>query len=183
MAEPMWASGTEPRAILINGTVGAGKTSTADAVGELLTTAGVPHAVLDVDALRQAWPAPVNDPFHGELTLANLAAVARNFVAAGSRRLVLAGVIETKEDRVRYQAAVGMPLTVVRLRVALPVIRERLRLRHLDAPGARDWHLARLPELHAILETADIDDSVVEATGRSRLEVAAAVLQVSAAPG
>jgi Ni2+-binding GTPase involved in maturation of urease and hydrogenase len=36
-------------ALLINGTVGAGKTSVAETVGNLLTEAGVPKAVIDLD--------------------------------------------------------------------------------------------------------------------------------------
>ncbi|WP_424860271.1 hypothetical protein [Streptomyces sp. MMS24-I29] len=35
----------EPRALLINGTVGVGKTSVAESVGDLLTHAGIPNAV------------------------------------------------------------------------------------------------------------------------------------------
>jgi adenylylsulfate kinase-like enzyme len=40
---------------LINGTVGVGKTTVAEAVGDLLAGSGVSHAVLDLDWLRQPW--------------------------------------------------------------------------------------------------------------------------------
>ncbi len=63
-------------ALLVNGTVGSGTSTTAEEVGRLLAERGTPHAVVDLDALRRAWPAPPDDPFHGELELANLAAVA-----------------------------------------------------------------------------------------------------------
>lgn len=55
-------SSLEPRALLINGTVGVGKTSVAEGVGGLLTDAGVPNAVIDLDWLRQSWPAAGGRP-------------------------------------------------------------------------------------------------------------------------
>ena len=84
----------EAAALLITGTVGAGKTSVAEAAGELLAERRTPHAVIDLDGLRRFWPAPEDDPFSLGLTLRNLRDVARNFLNAGARRLVLAGVVE-----------------------------------------------------------------------------------------
>ncbi|MFC4014213.1 hypothetical protein ACFOY2_43795 [Nonomuraea purpurea] len=101
-------------ALLITGTVGAGKTASADALGDLLTDAGVPNAVIDLDWLRRAWPAPPDDPFQSALTLRNLGAVTANFLEAGAERLILAGVIESREERLRHEAALGVPLTVCR---------------------------------------------------------------------
>ena len=49
-------------AMLINGTVGAGKTSVAEMVGDLLTEAGMPNAVIDLDWLRRSWPSPESRP-------------------------------------------------------------------------------------------------------------------------
>lgn len=37
------------KALLITGPVGVGKTTVAEAVGDVLATAGVPHAVIDLD--------------------------------------------------------------------------------------------------------------------------------------
>jgi adenylylsulfate kinase-like enzyme len=68
----------DARALLITGTVGSGKTSVADALGDLLSGAGIPNAVIDIDGLRRAWPSPPDDPFQVELALRNLRAVARN---------------------------------------------------------------------------------------------------------
>jgi adenylylsulfate kinase-like enzyme len=48
--------------MLINGTVGAGKTSVAEMVGDLLTEAGMPNAVIDLDWLRRSWPSPESRP-------------------------------------------------------------------------------------------------------------------------
>jgi len=100
---------TAQAAVLITGTVGSGKTTTAWAVADLLRHDRVPHAVIDVDALRSAWPSPDGDPFHLELALANLRDVARHHRAAGADRLVLADVLEDPSVRARYEEALGVP--------------------------------------------------------------------------
>lgn len=166
----------EARALFLNGTVGAGKTTTADAISSLLRESATPHAIIDLDWLRNAWPSPPGDPFHTGLELANLAAVTHNFVRAGAERLVLAGVMESASDRRRYEEAVSLPLTVCRLVVPLPELRERLTARH--PPGAeRDWHLTRAGQLHAILEASMVDDVTVEVQDQPTASVAAEVLR------
>jgi adenylylsulfate kinase len=102
-------------ALLITGTVGAGKTSVAEMVGDLLSEAGVPNAVIDLDWLRRSWPSPAGDRFNLAMELRNLRPVARNYLDAGVVRIVLAGVVETRVDRDRYQDALGDPLSVCRL--------------------------------------------------------------------
>ena len=111
---------TSCSALLINGTVGAGKISVAEMVGDLLTEAGVPNAVIDLDWLRRSWPSPEGDRFNVAVALRNLRSVARNYRDAGAVRIVLAGVIETRVDRDRHEDALGIPLAVCRLCVDLP---------------------------------------------------------------
>ncbi|MGY4766497.1 hypothetical protein ACXC9Q_06220 [Kribbella sp. CWNU-51] len=65
-----------PRALLITGPVGIGKTAVAGAVGEALAEVGVPGAVIDLDGLASAWPAPPDDRFNLALELRNLRAAA-----------------------------------------------------------------------------------------------------------
>lgn len=164
------------RALFLNGTVGAGKTTTAEAIGDLLQQRGTPYAVIDLDWLRNAWPAPNDDPFNMALELQNLAAVAANFRRAGARVLVLAGVIETRADRERYERALDVLLTACRLVVPIPRIRSRITARH--PPGAeRDWHLARIGELDSILESAQLDDFVVRVDDDEPSAVAHEVLR------
>ncbi|MER6610286.1 hypothetical protein ABT282_31365 [Streptomyces sp. NPDC000927] len=165
----------EPRALLINGTVGVGKTSVAESVGDLLTHAGIPNAVIDLDWLRQSWPTPSEDPFNFGMMLRNLRSIAGNYLAAGADRLVLAGVIENQEDRKLCGDAVGAELSVCRLRAELPVIHQRLTRRHDGEPEVLRWHLARAGELAGILERAAADDFTVDATTRPVGEVAAEV--------
>ncbi|WP_130799653.1 hypothetical protein [Streptomyces otsuchiensis] len=160
------AASPGPSALLFTGTVGVGKSSTAEAAGSLLTAAGVPHAVIDVDALRQCRPAPPGDPFHQALTLANLRDVARNFRAAGMAHLLLAGVIESRDERRRYAEALASPLAVVRLRAPVAAVAARLRGRHADdavESGALAWHLDRAREMEGILDEARVADHDIAA--------------------
>ncbi|MBB1262061.1 AAA family ATPase [Streptomyces alkaliterrae] len=165
----------ERRALLITGTVGAGKTTVADLLSDRLAESGVPHAVVDLDRLCQFWPPPADDPFNFELQLRNLRALARNHFEAGARRLVLAGVVERHRDRERYRAAVGAELSVCRLTAAPAVLRERLIRRHHDDADGLRRHLRRAGELTRVLDRARPEDFRVDTTGRPAAVVAAAV--------
>lgn len=163
-------------ALLISGTVGAGKTSVAEMVGDLLTEAGVPNAVIDLDWLRRSWPSPASDRFNVGMALRNLRSVARNYREAGAVRIVLAGVIETKVERDLHEDALGVPLSMCRLRVDLPLVRARLTQRHEGEEAVLQWHLGRSGELDAILEAAVIEDFTVSATDLSISSTAKTVL-------
>jgi adenylylsulfate kinase len=168
---------TTAGALLLTGTVGSGKTTTADAIGDLFTAAQIPNAVLDVDWLGNSWPALPDDPFNDGMRLRNLAAVAGNYLRAGAVRLVAAGVVETIEERKLYEEAVGVELTVCRLRVDLALVRQRLARRHAGDEARLRWQLNRSGELDALLDEVRVEDVVVEATG-SPAAVAEAVLSV-----
>lgn len=165
-----------PQALLITGTVGAGKTSVADAAGDLLADATIPNAVIDLDWLRRSWPSPPGDRFNFGMALRNLRSVARNFLDHGTVRLVMAGVVESREERRQYEDAVGVDLIVCRLRVDLSTVRRRLTKRHQDTPDQLRWHLDRSGELDRILDRARVEDATVDANDGSVTEVAEAVL-------
>lgn len=166
------SSAGEERAVLfITGTVGSGKTTAAEELGDRLGESGTPHAVVDLDWLSRSWPTPAGDPFNVALELENLAAVTRNFFRAGALRLVLAGVLESRSMQSRYEHAVGLPIVVCRLEVDLDRVHRRLMRRH--RPGReRDWHLHRSGELDAILRSADIGEHVVAVDEHTPDEVA-----------
>lgn len=155
------SAGEEPRALLLTGAVGVGKTTVADAVGALLEEHGVPGAVIDLDAIRRAWPAPPGDRFHTTIELANLRSVARNYREAGAEVLVAAGVIEDRAAHAVYQDALGLRLTVVRLLAPRELVRARLHRRHELDPDALAWHLDRFDELTALLDAAAVEDVAV----------------------
>lgn len=163
--------------LFLNGTVGVGKSTTADAISALLIERGVPHGIIDLDALRAGWPAPAGDPFNTALQFANLRPVAANHRAAGARVLILPGVIEDAAEVQRYRDATGgLPLTVVRLTVDARLGETRLRARHRDDPAGRDWHLHRFGELDAVLDAARIPGPVVDTSGLTPREIAVRVL-------
>ena len=164
------------RVLVINGTVGAGKTTIADAAGRLLGERQVPHAWLEVDALRRVWPTPQGDPFAQRVAFAQLAAIGPTLAAHGYWRVLLADVVEDPADRERYEAAFdGADVVIVRLTVSEATRFARLAERESDR-SARDWHLARTVELDGILAAAGLADVVVDNAGRPPREVAAAVL-------
>jgi hypothetical protein len=163
-------------ALLIVGSVGVGKTSVADRVGRLLSVQGIPGMVIDLDWLCNAWPALPGDRFREQFMLANLKSVADNARAAGFHRLVLAGVIESTENRERLAAAVARPLVVCRLRVRHDIVRRRLAARHDADLDGLAWHLNRLPELDLVLDNADVADVEIDVSTLTLDESAAAVL-------
>ncbi|MFC0673385.1 adenylyl-sulfate kinase [Brachybacterium hainanense] len=165
-----------PETLLLTGTVGAGKTTTAFAIGELLQDRGIPHAVIDLDEIRRQWPHPPADPFGEAVQMANLRDVAANYRRAGARRLVLAGVLEDQDKRADFARALGGTAPVVcRLAVELDRVRERLRSRH-EPGAAREWHLARSGELDAILIAGAVADHVVPVAAEAPSAVAERVL-------
>ncbi|WP_424210713.1 hypothetical protein ACN20G_00665 [Streptomyces sp. BI20] len=167
-----------PTALLITGTVGVGKTTAADLLGDLLADAGIPHAVIDLDRLRGFRPAPPDDPFGHRLLVDNLRAVAARYTAAGARHLVLAGVAENAAERDDLRAAIGMPLRVCRLTADLPAVHDRLGRRHAADHdlASLPWHVERAGELARVLDATGPADAIVDTTALRPAEVAAAVL-------
>lgn len=167
-------------AIFVNGTVGAGKTTTVDALGDLLKTKLIPHAVIDLDRIRQAWPPAEGDRFNHGLELVNLKALASNYLAAGMTTLVIAGVIEEKTAVAQYEGVLEQwQLFIVRLSAEETVRRKRIEERHIADPAGRAWHLQRTVELEAILETARLDAVVIDTSRRSPSETAQRVMEAA----
>jgi adenylylsulfate kinase len=171
---------TARTALLITGTVGVGKTIVAAKVGEALADRHTAHAVIDLDCLRTSWPAPPDDPFNLAMELRNLTSVASNYRDAGVRHLVLSGVLERRSDLVRYEDAVGMRVTVVRLRAEPDVLTQRLSARHAIDPRGLTWHLARAGELDNILDDAHVTDHEIYIGARGPESIAADVMSVPA---
>jgi adenylylsulfate kinase len=96
------------------------------------------------------------------------------------RRLVLSGVIERRSDLVRYEDAVGMRVTVVRLRAEPDVLNQRLSARHAIDPTGLTWHLARAGELDNILDDAHVTDHEIHIGARGPESIAADVMSVAA---
>jgi len=146
------------RVLVINGTIGAGKTTTAAAVHDLLTEEGA----------RSAF---------------NLTALAPVYRARGYGCIVLARVVEDVRDRDTYAEAFAGPggrahVSIVRVTALLDTRVSRITHRESDGYW-RDFGLARTVELDDVLEDLDLDDGVVSSEGASRLEVATAALDAA----
>lgn len=160
--------------VIVTGPVGAGKTTTMWTLGELLSAATVPHAVLDVDEVRAFHPTPPDDRFGLRLGRRNTAAVTANYLAEGARVLVLADVIEHSGDVDDYRRMLpGAEITVVRLYVPMETIFRRLETREPEATLA--WYRHRAPELQAIMERERIGDLVITVGQRTPADVAAEI--------
>lgn len=160
--------------LLISGTVGVGKTSVGGEISEILTARSVPHAFVDLDALANSWP--VQGRFNEGLAFRNLASVWANFRAAGAERLVVASVVESRDDLRRYEEAVpGAEVTLCRLLASQGAREARLRAREVGSGLA--WHLNRTAELEHILQEAALEDFCVVNEGRPLEAVALEVLQ------
>lgn len=160
--------------LIITGTCGAGKSTIAAEINDLLAESKVPNAAIDLDAL--AWQWPQSSAFNSDLMFKNLASLWPNYQAHGAQRLVLARVIEERAELERYQATIpGAEIVVCRLVAPQPLTIARLRARMPPGPS-RDWHEHRTVELEEILEQAAVEDFVVTNDDRQTRDVALDVL-------
>lgn len=162
--------------LLITGPVGVGKSSALGELEDLLQAAGMRFAAVELDALSYCHPpAPGDDRFRTDLTFRNLAALWRNFRAAGAERLVLSRVVESREELARYRKAVpGAEITVVRLRASVATLRQRVARREIGL--GRTWHTRRAAELARAMDRARLEHVLVETDGRTVNAIAREVL-------
>ncbi|NQX10616.1 AAA family ATPase [Microbacteriaceae bacterium VKM Ac-2855] len=157
--------GSGVECVLLTGTVGVGKSTVGEAISDALGDRLPAHAVIDLDQIRRLRPVPADDRFALEVELANLAALVSNYRAVGAQRFVISGVVESAQERRRYEAALGgASILLVRLRAPADVVAERIRTRHATDAAGRDWHLDRAIELETVLSTAAFEDLLLDAT-------------------
>lgn len=162
--------------VFLNGTVGVGKSTVAEALSILETKSGHRHAVIDLDHISRAWPPPKGDRFNHELEMVNLRDIVVNYRRAGVEHFILAWVIEDASEVPRYEAALqSSGLLICRLEADLDTLTRRLRLRHADNVSELEWYLGRARELTAILRAASIDHLVVDNSGVSIIATATIV--------
>lgn len=164
--------------VLINGSVGTGKTTTAEVLGDEVGQRGIPGAVIDVDGLRRSWPSPAGDPFRTALALKNLEAVTTNFRRAGAELIMVASVVETIDELERTAVALATRRMLhVRLTASPDAILSRLTRRHNNNDAALHWHTQRHPELTAVLDQAGFTNSLrIDTTDKPAASVANEIL-------
>ena len=164
--------------VLITGTIGAGKSTIASVVSEVLHERGDRHALLEADWLGELYPAPdTADRFNFGLVLRNLALIWPNFVEAGARKLILTATLESRDGLEGMRGALpGVDLKVVRLIAAPHVIEERLRAR--ERGHLLDRFLERTALLEAQFARLGLEDLTVENGGRPAWEVAEEIVDL-----
>lgn len=163
-------------AVVITGPVGSGKSTTMDAISERLERQSILHAAIDMDYLRWVHPHPPGDPFGAQLGYRNLAAIWPNLLGAGTRCVLLADVVESRNQVAEYTSALpGTDVTVVRLDVPLPVVLRRPEGRESESTIA--WYRHRAPELQGIMERESVGDIVIDVGERAPADVAQEILK------
>lgn len=171
MRDPMFDT------VLIDGSVGTGKTTTAERLGDELERCGIPGAVIDVDWLRRSWPASPGDPFRTALALENMHAVAANFRRAGARVVVVATVVESVQQLQNVAALASGRVLHVLLTATSDAAISRLTRRHADDPATLHWHTQRHPELTHTLDRAGFTDELrIDTTEMPAIKVAKEIL-------
>jgi hypothetical protein len=159
--------------LIITGSMGSGKSTILGEASDLLKLQGIPHAAIDLDALRIVHlPTEVDGSNVG---LRNLKCVWANYAALGLSRLLLAAAIESRMDLEACCQAVGARRTVVcRLRASLETMQRRVRLRE---PGLfQQKFVARVAELDAMLDRAQLGDFSIANEDGSVTQVAREML-------
>lgn len=134
----------EPRAVLLTGLFGTGKSSVAVEMADVLEKRGERYALIDLDFL--CWGDPGSDLPGAEhqMMLRNLAPVTANYLDAGVTRFVLARGMRDRAQVESLRETLGMPLTLVELQVPWDEIERRLSddltaARADDLREAREW--------------------------------------------
>jgi adenylylsulfate kinase-like enzyme len=117
----------EPKAVLITGVFGSGKTSVAEEIADVLEGRSLSYALMDLDYLMWFHAGHVDEVTADRMLLSNVASVVGNYLALDVRLFILAGAILDSEQLEGLRTQLSMPLKVVRLTVPLAEIERRLR--------------------------------------------------------
>jgi adenylylsulfate kinase-like enzyme len=147
------------------GPSGVGKTAVGWEYFTQLTRAGVAAGFVDIDQLGTCYPEPAADPGRYRMKTQNLGDVVATFAAAGTRCVVVSGVVDPR-DGVDSELLPQAVLTLGRLRAADHVLRERLAARDETLDGVDDA-LREAGELDA----SDFADFCVDTTALTVAEV------------
>ena len=180
------------RALIVCGASGAGKSSVAAKISQVLAATGVSSAFIDVDAIAQFGPAPRDRregvSFYDALKCKNVGSLWLNFRDAGAHNLIVAADVGSLELRARYQRALEGCAVQVALLIAHPDhLKERLTGRpqdrfhpmtHAEDGTVRQDVLERVLAEQARLQAAGVHDfAVVNST--SPAQTAARVLELA----
>ncbi len=154
--------------------MGAGKSAVAAEISDLLATQGVPHAVIDLDALKNGYlPGAVPAT---NLAFRNLADVWKNYAELGVRTALISGAIETAQELQLCRGALpGAEIVLCRLRADLETMQERVRKRETGIQ--QDAFVKRVKVLEEILDRACLESFSVNNQNRNITDVAREILR------
>ena len=161
--------------LLITGPTGVGKSAVADAAYEALKAQGIPVALINIDELGYAAPAPTFDPYNEQLRLKNLASIWPNYRLQGFTSVIIPAVIENEMTAETYRQAVpGANLQIVQLTAPISVIEERLQNRPMG--GSLEWHVKRAAELISVFRSANFSSLKIDTQDKTVGEIALDVI-------
>ncbi len=149
------------KVLLITGTVGAGKTTLAREVGELLRSTGVTSAMIDLDSLSYISPGADGDRFNGRFVLKNLMAILPNYAAAGVDHLILARFLAGVAELDAYREAIPDGELFV-CRVIAPAATIERRLREREHGVAQGFLLELSGHLERETAATNLEDFIVD---------------------
>lgn len=162
--------------VFIGGRSGVGKSSVAAEASRILARADIRHAVIEGDNLDQAHPQPWRDGI--DLAEKNLAAMWRNYRAAGYSRLLFTNTVSVLEIAGLSAAlGAGTRSRAVLLTATDEVAAHRLAQREIGSALAE--HVERSIRAARSLDAAEDAVVRVPTDGRSVAEIAADVLAVT----
>ncbi|HYI25194.1 MAG TPA: hypothetical protein VD767_07280 [Thermomicrobiales bacterium] len=165
-------------AIVVTGPFGAGKSTVAEAVAEVLGHHRIRHALIDMDFLRSVYPHSGGDAFRVQLGLRNLAAIWPSLRDEQIACVVLADVVEHPDQVADFERAMpGARVTIARLDVPMPILFARLEMR--ETPDAVEAYQESASNLQTIMEKAGVGDIVIDVGEREPHDVAAEILRTS----
>lgn len=170
----------KPKVLIITGSVGVGKSSTADKIYELLQKRDVTRALIDIDHLSYVAPWSDEDPYNTKLAIKNLASIWPNLEQRGVEMIIIPYVIESAEQLSLIKSAIPQSyVKLVRLGTPIDQIHERLYKRHGDNDEENlNWHIKRSEVLAPQLEKSNLEDFSVDTDGKSLVEVAQETISV-----
>jgi predicted kinase len=153
--------------LVLHGSPGAGKTTLARVISEILREADLAYGVIDMDEISIVHPHPGRS-FARE----NLMAIWPRYAAVPGLRLLLPTVLADEEELVLLRAALpGANLTVCELTAPEPVLKERVTAREPNEfwrEGLRRW----VDVFHARDDRHRIRDFLVSTHERSEEDAA-----------